>query len=140
MIFGGGGGGGGGGGTVAPVRVTVVNQVADRAGFALLADPDLLNPWGLALGPAGGALWVANNNSNTSTLYTGGLNGVAVTKSTLTVAIPGGKPTGQAFSGGTDFVVTGPGGSGPSRFLFSSDTGDITGWNPTAGSRPWTAT
>ena len=128
----GGGGGGGGGGTLAPVKVSVINQVADTAGNGLISDPDLLNPWGLALAPSGGALWVANNNSNTSTLYTGGLNGAAVTKSTLTVTIPGGKPTGQAFSGGTDFVVTGSGGSGPARFIFSSDQGDITAWNPTA--------
>jgi uncharacterized protein (TIGR03118 family) len=128
-----GGDGGGGGGATAPVRVNVVNQIADTTGFnAAITDPDLVNPWGLALGPSGGALWVANNNSNTSTLYNGGLNGAAVTKSTLTVAIPGGKPTGQAFSGGTDFVVTGPNGSGPARFIFSSDQGDITAWNPTA--------
>jgi uncharacterized protein (TIGR03118 family) len=130
---GGGGGCGGGGGPIAPVRVTVVNQVADTAaGNAFITDADLVNPWGLALSPSGGALWVANNNTNTSTLYAGGLDGAAVTKSALTVAIPGGKPTGQAFSGGTDFVVTGPNGSGPARFLFSSDQGDITGWNPTA--------
>jgi uncharacterized protein (TIGR03118 family) len=124
--------GGGGGGVLAPVRVKVINQVADTAGNGLISDPDLRNPWGLALGPSGGALWVANNNSNTSTLYTGGLDGAAVTKSSLTVSIPGGKPTGQAFSGGTDFVVTGSGGSGPARFIFSSDQGDITAWNPTA--------
>jgi uncharacterized protein (TIGR03118 family) len=127
-----GGGGGDGGGAVAPTRVTVVNQVANIAGNGLITDPDLKNPWGLALGPSGGALWVANNNSNNATLYTGGLSGAAVTKSTLTVAIPGGKPVGQAFSGGTDFVVTGSGGSGPARFIFSSDQGDITAWNPTA--------
>jgi uncharacterized protein (TIGR03118 family) len=129
---GGGDGGGGGGVALAPTRVTVLNQVANTTGTALITDPDLKNPWGLALGPSGGALWVANNNSNNSTLYNGGLSGAAVTKSTLTVAIPGGKPTGQAFSGGTDFVVTGSGGSGPARFIFSSDQGDITAWNPTA--------
>jgi len=127
-----GGDGGGGGGALAPTRVTVLNQVANTTGTALITDPDLKNPWGLALGPSGGALWVANNNSNNTTLYNGGLNGAAVTKSTLTVSIPGGKPTGQAFSGGTDFVVTGSGGSGPARFIFSSDQGDITAWNPTA--------
>jgi uncharacterized protein (TIGR03118 family) len=129
---GGGGGGDGGSSTIAPTRVTVVNQIANTSGNGLITDPDLKNPWGLALGPSGGALWVANNNSNNTTLYQGGLSGAAVTKSTLTVSIPGGKPTGQAFSGGTDFVVTGSGGSGPARFIFSSDQGDITAWNPTA--------
>src|SRR5262245_48731615 len=79
----GGGDGGGGGGTLAPTRVTVLNQVANISGNGLITDPDLKNPWGLALGPSGGALWVANNNSNNSTLYTGGLSGAAVAKSTL---------------------------------------------------------
>ncbi|MDT5038556.1 MAG: hypothetical protein QOE03_3741 [Micromonosporaceae bacterium] len=125
--------GGGGGGVVAPARITVVNQVADTSGVANVTDPDLLNPWGLSIGPAGGALWVANNNSNTTTLYNGGVNGAAATKNALTVAIPGGKPTGTVFSGGSDFVVTGPtGASGPARFIYSSDQGDITAWNPTA--------
>jgi len=130
---GGDGGGGGGGGVVVPAQIRVVNEIADTAGTAGLTDPDVRNPWGLALGPAGGALWVANNNSNNTTLYTGGVNGAPATKNALTVAIPGGKPTGEAFSGGTDFVVTGPtGASGPARFIFSSDQGDITAWNPTA--------
>jgi uncharacterized protein (TIGR03118 family) len=129
---GGGGDGGGGGGQLAPTKVNVVNQVANTSGTGAITDADLKNPWGLAIGPSGGALWVANNNSNNTTLYNGGVNGAAVTKNALTVSIPGGKPTGQAFSGGTDFVVTGPNGSGPARFLFSSDQGDITGWNPTA--------
>ena len=127
-----GGGGGDGGGALAPTKVNVINQVANTTGNGLITDANLKNPWGLALGPSGGALWVANNNTNTTTLYQGGLNGAAVTKASLTVTIPGGKPTGQAFSGGTDFVVTGPSGSGPARFLFSSDQGDISGWNPNA--------
>jgi uncharacterized protein (TIGR03118 family) len=136
----GGGGGGGGGGdggssTLAPVKVTVVNEVADQSGNAAITDANLLNPWGMAIGPSGGALWVANNNTNTATLYTGGLNGAAVAKASLTVTVPGGKPTGQAFSGGKDFVVTGStGSSGPARFLFATDQGDISAWNPTADS------
>ncbi len=132
---GGGGGGGGGGNAVAPIKVTVVNEVANSTSTANapVIDSDLLNPWGLALGPSGGALWVSNNNSNTTTLYNAGVNGAAATKNSLVVAIPGGKPTGEAFSGGSDFVVTGStGASGPARFIFSSDQGDITAWNPTA--------
>src|SRR5262249_15255281 len=123
---------GGGGAAVTSVRVSVVNEITDTATSAPVTDSALLNPWGLAIGPSGGALWVANNNSNTTTLYQAGLNGAAATKNSLVVSIPGGKPTGQAFSGGTDFVVTGPNGSGPARFIFSSDQGDITAWNPTA--------
>jgi uncharacterized protein (TIGR03118 family) len=50
----------------------------------------------------------------------------------LVVTIPGGAPTGQAFNGTSGFVVTGSGGSGPARFLFVSEGGDLVGWNPTA--------
>src|SRR5262245_62542677 len=96
------GGGGGGGSTIAPAKITVVNQIADTSGVANVTDPDLLNPWGLSIGPSGGALWVSNNNSNTTTLYNGAVNGAAATKNSLTVAIPGGKPTGTVFSGGSD--------------------------------------
>jgi uncharacterized protein (TIGR03118 family) len=114
-----------------PTRFAEVDQVSDQTGKANVTDPNLVNAWGLALSPTS-PLWVANNGTNTSTLYAGGVGGAAVTKAPLTVTVPGGAPTGQVFSGGTDFVVTGPGGSGPARFLFASEGGDITGWNPTA--------
>jgi uncharacterized protein (TIGR03118 family) len=105
--------------------------VSDVPGRAPLIDPGLVNPWGLALS-ATSPLWVANNGTNTATLYPGGAGGTPVTKAGLTVAIPGGAPTGQAFNDTTDFVVTGPGGSGPAVFLFVSEGGDLTAWNPTA--------
>src|SRR5512144_549693 len=59
------------------VRFTQVNQVSNQAGTANLQDPDLVNAWGLALSPTG-PLWVANNGTNTATIYTGGVNGAAV--------------------------------------------------------------
>ena len=48
----------------------------------------------------------------------------------LTVSIPGGAPTGAVFNGSTGFVVHSGASSGPARFLFSSEAGTITGWNP----------
>lgn len=110
---------------------TQINQVSDQAGLANLTDPDLVNAWGLALSPTS-PLWSANNGTNTATLYSGGLGGAAVGKVPLTVSIPGGAPTGQVFNDTTDFVVSGPGGSGPAAFIFSSEGGDITAWNKTA--------
>jgi uncharacterized protein (TIGR03118 family) len=114
-----------------PPRITETDQVSDQAGKAKVTDPSLVNAWGLALSPTS-PLWVANNGTDTATLYAGGLGGAAVTKAGLTVNVAG-NPTGQVFNGGTDFVVTGSGGgSGPARFIFDTESGDILGWNPTA--------
>src|SRR5436309_1413476 len=82
-----------------------VDLVSDIPGRAPVTDPDLVNPWGLALG-ATGPLWVADNGSDAATIYPGGANGTPVTKAGLTVAIPGGAPTGQVANDTTDFVVT----------------------------------
>ncbi len=43
---------------------------------------------------------------------------------------PGGAPTGNAFNSTSDFVVTGGSASGPSQFLFATEDGTISGWNP----------
>jgi uncharacterized protein (TIGR03118 family) len=112
-------------------RITQINQVSDQAGVANIQDPDLVNAWGLALS-ATSPLWVANNGTDTSTLYAGGVAGAPATKNALIVGVAG-APTGQVFNGGTDFVVTGAsGGSGPARFIYDTEGGDILGWNPTA--------
>ena len=110
---------------------TEVDLISDVAGKAPLTDPALVNPWGLALS-ATGPLWVANNGTNTATIYSGGVAGATPTKAGLTVTVPGGAPTGQIVNDTTDFVVTGPGGSGPAVFMFVSEGGDLTAWNPTA--------
>ena len=44
------------------------NLVSNTAGVANTTDPQLLNPWGISILP-GQDLWIANNNSGTSTLY-----------------------------------------------------------------------
>ncbi len=111
-------------------RYDETDLVSDIPGRAQLTDPLVVNPWGLALSPTS-PLWVANNGSDSATLYSGGANG-SVTKVGLEVAITGGAPTGQVFNGTSSFVVTGPNGSGPARFLFDSESGDVTGWSPTA--------
>jgi uncharacterized protein (TIGR03118 family) len=111
-------------------RITEIDQVSDQPGKAKIMDGSLVNAWGLALSPTS-PLWSANNGSGTATLYAGGLGGAAVTKAGLTVTVPGG-PTGQVFNSSTDFVVSGTTGSGAARFIFSTESGDILGWNPTA--------
>ena len=114
-----------------PPRFTEVDQVSNQPGAAKLTDANVVNAWGLALSPTS-PLWVANNGTNTATLYSGGVGGATVTKVGLTVTIAGGAPTGQVFNDTTDFVVSGPGGSAPARFMFASEGGEITAWNPAA--------
>jgi uncharacterized protein (TIGR03118 family) len=112
-------------------RFAEVDLVSDQQIPGVFQDPNLVNAWGLALSPTS-PLWVANNGTNTATIYAGGVDGAPVTKVPLTVAVPGGAPTGQAFNDTTAFRVTGSGGTAAATFLFVSEGGDITGWNRTA--------
>jgi hypothetical protein len=43
------------------------------------------------------------------------------------VSIPGGNPMGQVFNGGANFQVVR---NLPSRFIFATEAGIISGWNP----------
>jgi uncharacterized protein (TIGR03118 family) len=115
-------------------RFTTVPLVSDVAGRAPgQPDPDVANSWGLALGPTT-PLWVNNQISGQSILYSGGAAGV---KKLLSVPVPHGNITGIAFSGSnSDFQVTGSGGTLPARFLFANLAGEISGWNPTATPGP----
>ncbi len=103
------------------------NLVSDVPGLATTLDPDLVNAWGLTRSPTS-PWWVSDNGTDKSTLYTG-----AGTKLGLTVNIPpsGSAPTGAVFNGTSGFVVTNGTTYGPSRFIFSTESGTIAGWNPT---------
>jgi uncharacterized protein (TIGR03118 family) len=98
--------------------------VSDGGATAPLADPSLVNGWGLSAGPTT-PWWASDNGTNLSTLYSG-----TGAKTPLTVSVPG-SPTGTVFNGSaTDFVVGQNGSSGAARFLFSTESGTILGWNP----------
>jgi len=115
------------------------NLVSDIAGMAPTFDPNLKNPWGLTRSSTtptrpGSPWWVGNNNSGTSTLYTGAgaiipINGTG----TVTVPPPKGSPagtlstpTGVVFNGSpTDFLIA-PGQS--AAFIFATEDGTISGW------------
>ncbi len=105
------------------------NLVSDLPGKAQLTDPNLVNPWGMAAGPT--PIWVADNGTGVASIYPGAVPGTPLSIASLVVNIPGGAPTGQVFNGGPGFVVSdGAGHSGPALFIFSSEAGKITGWNP----------
>jgi uncharacterized protein (TIGR03118 family) len=126
--YGGGGGGGGGrGGDSHGFRQ--INLVSDIAGVARVTDPNLVNPWGLAAGP-NTPLWVADNGTDLSTVYSGGIGDGAPVVSPLKVRIPGGAPTGIVFNRTDGFVVSGSGVSAPAKFILASEAGQITGWSP----------
>jgi uncharacterized protein (TIGR03118 family) len=95
---------------------------------APLADPALVNGWGLSA-TATSPWWVSDNKTNLSTLYSG-----VGSRSALVVTVPGG-PTGTvANASTTDFTISQNGASGASRFLFDTASGQILGWTPTVNS------
>jgi uncharacterized protein (TIGR03118 family) len=104
----------------------VTNLVADRPGEALTVDENLVNAWGLVAGPST-FWWVANNGTDTTTLYDG-----AGSPQPLVVSVEG-APTGAVFNGGTGFVVTDGTTSASALFLFATESGTIRGWSPTVG-------
>jgi uncharacterized protein (TIGR03118 family) len=115
-----------------PNSYQVHNLVSDGGVPADHKDTNLKNGWGVAFNPTA-VVWVADNHSGKSTLYDG--NGVA---QGLVVTIPAasgpsgtGSPTGIVFNASNDFQVTNGTTSGPSRFIFASEDGMISGWAPT---------
>jgi uncharacterized protein (TIGR03118 family) len=93
-------------------------------------DPNLVNAWGIAH-LATSPWWVANNATATSTLY----DGAGAPRSlVVTVTGTGGAPaapTGMvANPDGAAFILPGGGASGGARFIFASEDGTISGWNP----------
>jgi len=128
--------------------ISDISQPNNADGSAVLVDPNLKNPWGLTRS-AGSPWWVANNNSGTSTLYTGaGVppnafpdphpdsngNGINSPFNNFVMVPPPGfapgtpsTPTGAVFNGSTDFQVA-PGKA--ALFIFATEDGTISGWNP----------
>src|SRR6476660_3481587 len=109
------------------------NFQSDIPGVAQHVDPNLVNPWGMSVSAPNGTIWVSDNGTGVSTLYH--QDGTAVS---LVVTIPtaarnkeGGNPTGVVFNSTAFFKVSLNGNSQPSLFIFVSEDGSISGWNPT---------
>lgn len=119
-----------------------VNLVSDLPTGARFQDPNLVNSWGLAHS-ATGPWMVADNGSGNATAYRGNGTAFPSAGSPRVIAIPppmGGTPpaapTGIVFNRGNGaqpnaFVITEGAQSGPSIFLFATEDGTISGWNPT---------
>src|ERR1700757_2218917 len=108
------------------------NLQSDIPGVAQHIDPNLVNPWGMSVSPSG-TVWVSDNGTGVSTLYH--QDGTALS---LVVTIPTaarnrgtGTPTGVVFNNTGSFPVTKNGTTASAFFIFASEDGSISGWNPT---------
>lgn len=151
------------------IQRNLVADPTQSVGKAPVTDPNLLNPWGLTRSPNGSPWWVGNNNSGTSTLYAISGNPPVAAPVNIFAADPHpdsngnginspfnnfvmvppphfapgtqSAPTGVVFNGSpTDFLLV-PGKQGTQAiFLFATEDGTISGWNPVvnvaAGAQP----
>lgn len=131
-------------------QTNLVSDLSNQG--AAVVDPNLKNPWGLTRS-SGSPWWIGNNNSGTSTLYDGNgnpqnffpdphpdSNGNRINSpfNNFVMVPPPGfapgtqpAPTGVVFNGSkTDFLLV-PGMAGTqSIFIFATEDGTISGWNP----------
>ena len=106
---------------------TQSNLVSDGTVKAQQTDPNMINPWGIAIGQQT-PFWINAAGTGLSEVYDGGGNKQFVVS---IPAAPGstvkGSPTGIAFNSSTkDFVLKQ---GGPALFIFDSLDGTISGWN-----------
>ena len=109
------------------------NLVSDIPGVAVVTDKNLVNPWGIANGPTS-PFWINTNGTGLSELFAKDGTPIAQLRS-VRIPPPRGStgpsaPTGIVFNGTPDFVVSGNGTSVPSIFIFATEDGTISGWNP----------
>jgi len=152
------GGGGGGGGGISGSQMTQQTTsgfadtalVSNKTGVVATTttiDANLSNPWGLVTAK-GLPFWIADNNSNVASLYsgTGQIQTNAVTGSTTTaIAIPASatglaaNPTGQVYNGSGGFLIPTSNGQETSLFIFSGEGGTIAAWAKDSGATAVTA-
>jgi uncharacterized protein (TIGR03118 family) len=127
-------------------QVLVANKTGVVATTTTI-DPNLQNPWGIAIGP-GLPFWIADNNSNLSTLYsgTGQIETTEVTGSNdIGIAIPASaagvqaNPTGQVYNGTGGFLISTSHGPESALFMFDGEGGMISAWAQDSGATAVTA-
>ena len=106
---------------------TQTNLISDGTVQARQTDPNLINPWGVAIGQQT-PFWINATGSGLSEVYDSGPNKqFVVTIPALAGSTNTGSPTGIAFnSSTTDFVLKQ---SGAALFIFDSLDGTISAWN-----------
>src|SRR5438045_3208807 len=86
---------------------TQTNLVSDVPGLAKTTDPNLVNPWGLALG-VNSPFWVSDNGTGKATIYDGTGKAIPLV---VNIPAPGASathatPTGQVSNPTQGFVVS----------------------------------
>jgi uncharacterized protein (TIGR03118 family) len=145
-----GGDGGGGSGPPAAMGFTdtaLVSNSSTVLATAKTIDANLQNPWGIAVGP-GAPFWIADNNNNVSTLYSGiganetqavtGSNNVGIAIPASAAGVPA-NPTGQVFNGGEGFLIPTDHGQESALFIFDGEGGTISAWATDSGATAVTA-
>jgi uncharacterized protein (TIGR03118 family) len=110
-----------------------VNLASDIPGLAPVTDPDLINPWGVSA-TSTSPLWISNQGTNSSTLYTltpGSDTAVKTATVRVTMADSTLGPSGQVANTGTGFTESNGTTSAPAAFIFATLDGHIEAWNPT---------
>jgi uncharacterized protein (TIGR03118 family) len=104
------------------------NLVSDVTGLATHKDPNLVNAWGLDKTPTG-PWWVNSNGKGLSLLYdgAGAINPLVVTVPPAPPNGPPGPATGIVYNPTSAFQIAV---GSPSLFLFVTEDGSISGWNP----------
>lgn len=110
-------------------RTDLTADVSATSPTAPNLDANLVNAWGLSRS-SGSPWWISDNGTGLSTLYNGG--GVPQSL-VVTIPLPAGAsgnaaPTGTAFNFTSAFQV---GAGAKAIFLFVTEDGTISGWNPT---------
>ena len=118
--------------------------VSDKVGVVATTttiDANLSNPWGVAIAP-GLPFWIADNNSNVSTLYSGtgametdGITGSSAVGITIPASAAGtpANPTGQVYNGSGGFLIPTSAGQETALFIFDGEGGTIAAWASGSG-------
>jgi len=106
------------------------NLDSDMAGVAQFTDPNLVNPWGMALSSSN-TIWVSDNGKGVATSYNtdGSSTGLVVNIPASASNTEGANPTGIVANSTSSFKVTKNGNSLASTFIFVSEDGSISGYN-----------
>lgn len=110
--------------------------VADTVGFdAGRIDPNLKNPWGIAINP-NGPIWISVNHTGSSVIYDANGNQLRAPINIPLGSNPNGaSPTGVIFNSTTDFVIPN---MGRALFVFATEDGILSAWNSSLGASAMT--
>src|SRR5205085_7350249 len=112
------------------------NLEGDIPGVAEITDPNVINPWGLALSPSG-TIFVADNGAGVATVYFQDGTPAPGFNNRLVISIPPSSnnsgtanPTGVTANPSSGFKITNGTNTLPAKMIFVSEDGTISGWNP----------